>query len=114
MTAWIGETQWLLSPSSWEPQASAFLTHEALSQKERRALLVPCRACQPVSAQSPGWVLKKRCLLDPTSHALSSSPFLCPHCSSDKGVPPPPPPSLPVTPRLESALVGEEELSEGI
>lgn len=60
MTAWIGETRWLLSPSSWEPQASCLpLTHEALSQRREGPCWCRARACQPLSTQPPGWVLKK-------------------------------------------------------
>lgn len=32
--------------------------------------------------------------LDPTPHALTAFPLLCPHCSSNKGVSPLPAPSL--------------------
>lgn len=77
MTAWIGETQWLLSPSSWEPQASCLpLTHEALSQRREGPCWCRAGACQPVSAQSPGWVLKKALppWIPPLTHSHSTPP----------------------------------------
>lgn len=80
MTAWIGETRWLLSPSSWEPQASCLpLTHEALSQRREGPCWCRARACQPVSAQPPGWVLKKALApwVPPLRHSQSTPLLVC-------------------------------------
>lgn len=110
MTAWIGETRWLLAPSSWEPQASCLpLTHEALSQR-REGPWCRARACQPLSTQPPGRVLRKALApwIPPLTHSYSPSPshvhtalpvkvFLL-HLLHGP----------PLSPRLESALVGED------
>ena len=76
----IGETRWLLSPSSWEPQASCLpLTHEALSQRREGPCWCRARACQPVSAQPPGWVLKKALApwVPPLRHSQSTPLLVC-------------------------------------
>lgn len=60
MTAWIGETRWLLTPSPWEPHASCLrLIHEALSIGAQGLGGAGPGASPPVSAQLPGGALRK-------------------------------------------------------
>lgn len=92
MTAWIGETRWLITPPPWEAQASCL-------PRESRALLVrgqgvPARVCSaPARGAEEG-----AGSLDPTPHALTAFPLLCPHCSSHKGVSPSTPSLRPSSP----------------
>lgn len=104
-------------PLHGNPRPPAFPSPMKPSPKGEKGLVgaVPGRVSLSLLSRQDGCWRRRWLPGSRLSGTLNPPPFSCAHRSSRKGAPPPPPASLPpLSPRLQSALVGDEGHNQGV